>query len=262
MADTLSRDPARSQAWSAEERTLREDLAAAYRLIAHFGWDDAIYTHTTARLPGPDHHFLINPFGMTFDEICASDLVKIDIEGNVLEPTPWRVNPAGFVIHSAIHMASNDAACVMHLHTHDGVAVSCMKDGLLPINQTSLLIANAIAYHDFEGPAMNMEERKRLQDDLGDRQLMILRNHGTLAVGRTIGEMFSNMYLLERACTQQVRALAGGYDRVLFPSPEAAKYTSELMAQRDRKSNRSTADILFWPAMKRLLDRRDPSYKN
>src|SRR5215469_352019 len=189
---------------SAEEWKLRVDLAATYRLVVLYGWDDMIFTHISARIPGPDHHFLINPYGMLFDEISASSLVKIDIDGNKLDDSPYPVNPAGFTIHSALHMNRDDAHCIIHLHSTDGVAVSAQADGLLPIDQHAMLIIGDIAYHDFEGVAVDLDERERLVHDIGDRHLMILRNHGTLAIGKTCADAFMRMFYLERSCSMQV----------------------------------------------------------
>src|ERR1700738_4602296 len=185
---------------SAEEWQARVDLAAAYRLVAHYGWDALIFTHISARVPGPDHHFLINPYGLLFGEMTASNLLKVDLDGNLVEPTPYFFNPAGFTIHSAVHAAREDAKCVLHLHTVAGVAVSCQEHGLLPINQTAMLLNGQIAYHEYEGVALELDERPRLVADLGTKNAMILRNHGTLAVGPTVAEAFLLMYFLERAC--------------------------------------------------------------
>ena len=195
---------------SAEEWAVRVDLAAAYRLVALYGWDDLIFTHLSARVPGPEHHFLINPYDMMFEEITASSLVKIDVEGQPVVPTSHPVNPAGFVIHSALHMAREDAHAVMHLHTPHGQAVSAMADGLLPHTQTAMIAKHDVAYHEYEGIATYLEERERLVEDMGHKNMMILRNHGTLTVGETVAEAFIKMYFLERACEAQCLALAGG----------------------------------------------------
>jgi ribulose-5-phosphate 4-epimerase/fuculose-1-phosphate aldolase len=236
----------------AQEAGLRRDLAAAYRLVSLFGWDDLVATHISVRLPGGEG-FLINPFGMLFDEIRPDDLVKVDLDGNLLAPTAWGVNNAGFVIHSAIHQARDDAHCVLHLHTPDGIAVSCTEAGLLPLNQSAMLVARDIAFHEFEGVAVNLEERARLAADLGDKKLMLLRNHGTLAVGATVGEAFYSMYLLERACTIQVRALSLG--QPLHAASAAAV---------DQVAGRRPADpALFatvWAALLRKLDREQPGW--
>ena len=183
----------------------RVNLAACYRLIAHYGWDDLVDTHISARVPGPDHHFLINPYGLMFDEITASSLVKVDLDGNQLSKSEYSINPAGFTIHSAIHEVREDAGCVLHLHTPDGTAVASCMEGLLPMNQTAQLVTHDLAYHDYEGIALDHDERPRLQKDLGNKNHMLLRNHGTLTVGRSVASAFERMFHLERACTMQVR---------------------------------------------------------
>ncbi|MDB5448130.1 MAG: class aldolase [Phenylobacterium sp.] len=242
---------------SAEEGHIRRDLAACYRLVAMFGWDDLVATHISARLPGADEAFLINPFGMLFEEVTASSLVKISTDGEILAPTPHKVNAAGFTIHSAVHMAREDAGCVIHLHTRDGVAVSMIEDGVLPLNQTAMLVAGDIAFHEYEGVAVDLDERERLQRDLGDNHLMLLRNHGTLALGASVAEAFTRMYFLEWACSVQVRAL--GMGRPLH-DPDPTVITK--MGQRSPERSRSFADNLVWPALLRKLDRIDPSYKD
>src|SRR5437867_7550601 len=184
---------------STGEWQARVDLAAAYRLVALYGWDDLIFTHISARVPGADHHFLLNPYGMMFDEVTASSLLKIDLAGNKVMDSSYFINPAGFTIHSAVHEAREDALCVMHLHTDYGIAVSAQKDGLLPISQQAMFASASLAYHDYEGLALNEEEKPRLVADLGDKSHMILRNHGLLTVGRTAAEAFLAMFLLERA---------------------------------------------------------------
>ena len=241
---------------SAEEWQLRVDLAATYRLIAMYGWDDMIFTHISVRVPGPEHHFLINPYGMLFEEITASSLVKVDLEGNIVMDSPYFVNPAGFTIHSAIHMAREDAQCVLHLHTDDGVAVSAQKDGLLPISQNSLLVRSHLAYHEYEGVALNLDERQRLIADIGDKKLLMLRNHGTLAVGENCAMAFVGIYTLERACAQQVRAMTGE----LNMPPKAALDVTADQSQALFKAG--GIDLLAWPALMRKLDRLDPSYKD
>ncbi|MCZ6895259.1 MAG: class II aldolase/adducin family protein [Gammaproteobacteria bacterium] len=239
-----------------EEWQVRVDLAAAYRLVDHYGWTDMIFTHLSARVPGPEQHFLINPYGMMFDEVSASNLVKIDFEGNIVLSTGYDINPAGFCIHSAIHMSRDDAHAVMHLHTDDGVAVSAMAAGLLPVTQTAMIIHDQIAYHEYEGIALDLGERERLAADLGDKQAMILRNHGTLAVGKTVSGCFLTLYILERACSMQVRAMAGG--SLHQPSAESIKTSREqgrmLMASGER-------DQLAWPALLRMLDRKDAGFR-
>ena len=242
---------------SPEEWQLRVDLAATYRLVAAKNWDDLIFTHLSVRVPGPEHHFLINPYGLMFEEITASSLVKIDVDGNIVDETEFSVNPAGFTIHSAIHMAREDAHAVLHLHTDDGVAVSTQEFGLLPANQQALVIYPEVAYHDYEGVALDLDERERLVADLGDRHAMILRNHGTLTVGQTCADAYLRMYFLERACTMQVRALtAGGPDRFAkLPDGMIERVTGQGGMHRAGIGN------LSWPALMRWLDRRDPSYR-
>ncbi len=241
---------------SEEEWAIREDLAACYRQVARLGWDDLIFTHISVRVPGPEHHFLINPFGLLFDEITASSLAKIDLDGNVVLDSGHPVNPAGFVIHSAIHQAREDAMCVLHLHTLDGTAVSTQKEGLLPLNQTALLVREDIAYHDYEGVALDLDERERLVRDIGDKHLMLLHNHGTLTVGSTVAEAFTRMYYLERACSMQVRTLSGSQGAV-----EVEPAVVEKTAQQGNGLP-VVGNALLWPAMRRQLDRLDPSYKD
>ena len=241
---------------SDEEWRARVDLAACYRLVALHGWDDMIFTHISSRVPGPEHHFLINPYGMLFEEITASSLVKVDLDGVVVLETPYPVNPAGFVIHSAIHAAREDAHCVLHLHTPQGQAVAAQSHGLLPITQTAMLITDDVAYHDYEGIATDLEERERLVADLGEKGCMILRNHGTLTVGRDTAEAFLRMYFLERACEAQVLALGGG---AAVNEPPAG--TPEKTAAIARQAFDLVAHRLAWPALLRRLDRVDPSYK-
>jgi len=201
----------RSNTVTNEEWEQRVKLAAVYRVFARMGWDDMIYTHISARVPGPDHHFLINPFGLMYNEVTASSLVKIDLEGNkVDDDEPNEINYAGYIIHSAVHEARDDARCVVHLHTDSGVAVSCQKEGLLPLSQFNLFQYGGVAYHDYEGLALDADEKQRLVADLGEMRMMILRNHGTLTVGETVGEAFFHMYNLERACKIQIMAQAGG----------------------------------------------------
>ncbi|WP_398469395.1 class II aldolase/adducin family protein [Tardiphaga sp.] len=236
----------------------RVNLAAAYRLVALYGWDDLIDTHISARVPGPDHHFLINPYGLIFEEITASSLVKVDLDGNLLSETDYHINPAGFTIHSAIHEVREDAGCVMHLHTPDGTAVASCLEGLQPLNQTAQLVIPDLAYHDYEGVALDHDERPRLQKDLGTKNAMLLRNHGTLTVGRSVASAFERMYYLERACTMQVRT------RILGPTAYPVdqiviEKNAELVSNPDRAELRSTQ--LVWPPMLRKLDRRDPSYR-
>ena len=241
---------------SPEEWQLRVDLAACYRLAAQFGWSDLIFTHITVRLPGDKHAFLINPYGMMFDEITASSLVKIDLHGNKLEDSPFPVNPAGFTIHSAIHAARDDAHCVLHLHTVNGVAVAAQEAGVLPISQQSIFVLNSLAYHDYEGLALSDDEKPRLVADFGDKTYLMLRNHGLLTVGKSVADAFLNMYVFESACAIQIRAMAGGKPlRAIDP-----KIIDNAMAQARAVTN-SQYGMLAWPALLRKLDRSDPDYK-
>ena len=238
---------------SDEEWAARVELAALYRLVALHGWDDMVYTHISARIPGPEHHFLINPYGLYFDEITASSLVKIDLDGNILQETSSFINPAGFTIHSALHAAREDACFVMHLHTDQGVAVSAQKEGLLPLSQHALIILPRLAYHDYEGIALNHDERERLVADMGDKEVLLLRNHGTLAVGRTAADCWVNMYFLERSCLQQVMAMSGGRDGILI-APAASQ------AEVRNQVSRGIGGALAWPGALRRLDRLSPGY--
>ena len=244
---------------SAEEWAIRVDLAAAYRLVALYGWDDIIFTHLSARVPGPDHHFLINPYDMLFEEITASSLVKIDVEGQPVVPTSHPVNPAGFTIHSAIHMARDDAHAVMHLHTPAGQAVSAMEFGLLPHTQTAMIALHNVAYHDYEGIATDLEERVRLVEDIGDKHAMILRNHGTLTVGETVADCFLRLYFLERACEAQVKMLSAGIDRLYTP-PQGTP--EKVQRQTPAKGMGMLSQTLAWPALLRKLDRMDSSFRD
>jgi ribulose-5-phosphate 4-epimerase/fuculose-1-phosphate aldolase len=240
---------------SDEEWAIRVDLAAAYRMVAYYGWDDLIFTHLSARIPGPEHHFLLNPYNLMFEEVTASSLVKVDVQGNPVEPTPFITNPAGFTIHSAIHMARHDAHAVMHLHTPAGQAVSAQSEGLMPLTQTAMLIRGQIAFHEYEGVAVDLDERERLVADLGAKNAMILRNHGTLAVGKNVGECFIRLYYLERACQAQIMALSAG-ENVCVP-PQGAP---ELTAQQGEIGLPLAANLLAWPALKRRAYRLDPSF--
>jgi ribulose-5-phosphate 4-epimerase/fuculose-1-phosphate aldolase len=241
---------------SPEEWKVRVDLAAAYRLIAYYGWDDLVFTHLSARVPGPEHHFLLNPYNLMFEEVTASSLVKVDMNGNPVEPTPFITNPAGFTIHSALHMAREDAQAVIHLHTPDGQAVSAHADGLLPLTQTAMLIRGEVAYHDYEGVAVDLDERERLVADIGDKSAMILRNHGTLAVGETVGEAFVKIYFLERACEAQIKALSAGEGNLSNP-PQGSP---ELTAEQGKIGLKLGANLLAWPALLRKAYRLDPSF--
>lgn len=241
---------------SPQEWQARVDLAAAYRLVALHGWDDLIFTHISARVPGAQHHFLINPYGMMFDEIAASSLVKIDLAGNKVMDSPALVNPAGFTIHSAVHAAREDAQCVMHLHTDYGIAVSAQKNGLLPLSQQSMFALASLAYHDYEGLALDENEKPRLVADLGDKKYMILRNHGLLTVGQSAAEAFLGMFLLERACKIQILAQAGGGELVAIPDQILG-----LVAAQMKAVTVGQGAALTWPGLLRKLDRLDPSYQ-
>jgi ribulose-5-phosphate 4-epimerase/fuculose-1-phosphate aldolase len=242
---------------SEAEWKLRVDLAACYRLVALYGWDDLIFTHVSARLPGPDHHFLINPYGMTFDEVTASSLVKIDLEGKKLMDSPYEINPAGFTIHSAIHAARDDAKCVLHTHSLNGVAVSATKAGVLPVSQQSIFVLSSLAYHDYEGVALLEGEKPRLVRDLGDKSFFMLRNHGTLTVGPTIADAFLLMYIFESACTIQLRAQAASNE--LIPIDQKIVAGAQMAA---KQVTRSAGGALAWPALLRKLDRIDRSYRD
>ncbi|MBS0561911.1 MAG: class II aldolase/adducin family protein [Proteobacteria bacterium] len=252
-------NPAAMAGVSEEEWRIRCDLAALYRLIAHYRMTDFIYTHLSARIPGPDHHFLINKYGVLFEHMRASDLVKVDLDGNVVEDSPQskRVNAAGFTIHSAIHMAREDLMCVVHTHTAAGIAVSSQKHGLLPLSQHSLKFYGHIAYHDYEGIALDLDERERLVRDLGQHDAMILRNHGLLVGGKTIAHAWLNIYMLERACQAQVAALSGGAELVL-PPEEVRLHTA---AQFNRESSAEHMEMVWNAALSQIEGGR-PDYRS
>jgi ribulose-5-phosphate 4-epimerase/fuculose-1-phosphate aldolase len=241
---------------SREEWTTRADLAACYRLVHHFGMDDLVYNHISARVPGEEGHFLINAYGMTYDEITASSLVKIDLDGNVVQDsgTGLGINRAGFVIHSAIHRGRADVACVIHTHTPAGMAVSAMECGLLPLTQNAMYFAG-LGYHDYEGPAVDLDEQKRLVADLGAHEAMILRNHGLLSVGTTIPEAFITMYWLDRACQAQVFALLG---KTRLPDEKTIKTTND----RYQPGQRRNIGALEWQGLLRLAERRYPGFRD
>jgi ribulose-5-phosphate 4-epimerase/fuculose-1-phosphate aldolase len=234
----------------------RVDCAALYRLIALYGWDDMVFTHISLRIPGPDHHFLINPYGFMFDEITASSLVKVDLDGNVVAPTPYFINPAGFTIHSAIHAAREDAVCVLHCHTDAGVAVSAQKGGLLPISQTAMACTADLAYHDYEGVALDLDERERLVADLKGHGFMLLRNHGTLTVGDSAPSAFMRMFYLERACKMQVLAQSGGGELLVCDNDmevRVGKQVSPAFSQ-------AFGGMLAWPGLLRKVARQSPGF--
>jgi len=240
---------------SADEWQLRCDLAACYRLVALYGWTDLIFTHISARVPGPEHHFLINPYGMMFDEITASSLIKVDQDGNKLSESPLPVNRAGFVIHSAIHAVRDNAQCVIHTHTRAGVGVSAQQNGVLPISQQSMFVLASLAYHDYEGVALHDAEKPRLQDDLGMANYLMLRNHGLLTVGASIPDAFLSMYIFETACQIQLAAQAGGSElRMIAPSILGS--TAESM----KAQTSGMGGAFAWPALIRKLNRVDEGY--
>jgi ribulose-5-phosphate 4-epimerase/fuculose-1-phosphate aldolase len=255
FASSLQGSSVRSQVSDAEWEQ-RVNLAAAYRLVDLYGWSDLIFTHISARVPGSEH-ILINPYGMLFDEITASSLVKIDLEGNKVMESPYEINPAGFIIHSAIHAAREDANCVLHLHSLNGVAVSAQKNGVLPITQKSMFVLSSLAYHDYEGVVLTDDERPRLVRDLGDKRFLMLRNHGLLTIGDTIANAFLYMYQFEAACTMQIRAQSGGGELINI-DPRIVATGGEQM----RKVTRNASGALAWPALLRKLDRIDPSFRD
>jgi ribulose-5-phosphate 4-epimerase/fuculose-1-phosphate aldolase len=247
--------PSRRDQVSPEEWQLRVDLAAAYRIVAMFGWDDLVFTHISARVPGEGHQFLINPYGLMFEEITASSLVKIDTEGHKLDDSPFEVNPAGFTIHSAVHAARDDAACVLHTHSLNGVAVSAQKAGVLPLSQQSIFVLSSLGYHDYEGVALRDDEKPRLVKDLGRANFLMLRNHGLLTVGTSVAAAVQGMYLFETVCTIQVRAQSGGGE-LTSVHPEIIMTAREQSAQ----ATRGLGAQLVWPGLLRRLDRRLPGY--
>jgi ribulose-5-phosphate 4-epimerase/fuculose-1-phosphate aldolase len=241
---------------SPEEWQARVDLACAYRLVAHYGWDDLIFTHLSASVPGPDEHFLINPFGMMFEEITASSLVKVDLHGKIIMPSPYPINPAGFTIHSCVHEARPDVGAVMHTHTVAGIAVSTLKEGLLPLSQTALGFYNTVRYHDYEGLALVEDEKARLASDLGDGSALILRSHGLLTAASTIGETFLALFMLQKACEVQLAAMSAG--RELIQQPQEMADLVELQTH----SAFGLGAQMSWTALLRKMDRLDSSYRN
>lgn len=239
---------------SAEQAQLRIDLAACYRLVALYGWADLVFTHISARIPGPEHHFLINPYGLMFDEITASSLIEVDQGCNKLSESPHPVNPAGFVIHSCIHAAREDVGCVLHTHTRAGVAVSAQKDGVLPISQQSTFVLSSLAYHDYEGVAVREDEKPRLQADLGSATFLMLRNHGLLTVGRTVADAFLAMYAFQSACEIQIAAQSGGGPLVRIDPRIVEGIGHALKVQ-------GVGGPLIWPALLRKLDRIDTGFR-
>lgn len=241
---------------SPQEWALRVQLAACYRLVAHYGWSDLVFTHISARVPGPEHHFLINPYGLMFDEITASSLVKVDDQCRKVIDSPFPVNPAGFVIHSCIHDARPDVGCVLHTHTRAGVAVSAQKCGVLPISQQSTFVLSSLGYHDYEGVALRDDEKPRLVRDMGDKAHLVLRNHGLLTVGRNIPEAFLRMYTFENACRIQIDAQTGG--ELVTVDPAILQGLGEVL----KVVTAGQGPEIAWPALLRKLDRLDPSYQD
>jgi len=250
---------AREPEVAAAERRLRVQLAAAYRIADHLGWSELIYTHISLRVPGPEHHFLINPYGLRFDEVTASNLVKIDLDGNPVGDGRYKANEAGFVIHGAVHTAREDAQCVFHTHTLAGMAVSAQASGLLPVHMYSHNFHNRVGYHEFEGPSMNLGERERLVASLGSHPALILRNHGLLTVGRTVPEAFLRMWRLERACQIQIAAQAGG--ALHLPSPEVCEESARLADAFLTDRGEVGLGELEFDALVRVIDAKDPAYK-
>lgn len=242
---------------SPEEWAIRQDLACAYRMVAHLGWDDLNFTHLSARVPGDGFAFLLNPFDLAFEEITASSLMKVDAEGRSLVDNGMATNPAGFTIHSALQMGRADVKAVIHLHTIAGTAVSMMACGLLPLSQAAASVTFELAYHDYEGIAVDLDERDRLVQHMADKNSLILRNHGTLAVGSTIAEAFLRIYFLERACEMQVAAMsAAGLEGIVRPSEESV----ETAAAVTRQMGDMSANRLVWPMIRRKMERLDPSF--
>jgi ribulose-5-phosphate 4-epimerase/fuculose-1-phosphate aldolase len=242
---------------SPEEWQVRVDLAAAYRLVADYGWDDLVFTHISARVPGPEHHFLLNPYGMMFEEVTASSLVKVDLDGKIVMDSDYSINPAGFTIHSAVHAAREDARCVMHLHTDYGIAVSAQEKGLLPISQQSLFVLSSLGYHDYVGLALNDEEKPRLVADLGIKTFLILRNHGLLTVGPTVADAFLSMFLLERACRIQILAQSGGGKLVPIDERVFAQ-----IPKQEQIVTQGGGGRLVWPGLLRKLDRMNADFRD
>jgi ribulose-5-phosphate 4-epimerase/fuculose-1-phosphate aldolase len=244
---------------SPAEWQVRVDLAACYRLIHRFGLTDLVYNHATAKVPGEDHHYLINPYGHAYDEITASNLVKIDADGRIVDDGPFEINPAGFVIHSAVHEARADAVCVIHTHSRAVAAVSCLKDGFVPMTQAGFQFFNRIAYHDYQGFAVDAAEKRDLVRDLGPHKVMLLRNHGVLTLGRSVAEAFRRLYYIEQACQVQMDTLQMGRP-IIQPPAEVMEHTARQW--EGGAAGIGTETLREWPALLRMLDRIDPAYKN
>lgn len=251
--------PARNARCTAEEWALRVDLAACYRLVELFGFSDLVFNHITAKVPGEEHRYLINPYGLGYEEMCASNMVKIDLAGRIVEPCPHEINPAGFVIHSAIHAAREDAACVLHTHSPAATAVSCLPEGFVPMTQGGFQFHERIAYHEYEGFALDEEEKKRLVSDLGKRNVLLLRNHGVVTIGRSVAEAFRRQYFLEQACRIQLQVMQAGRQPHM-PKPGVAEHTARNWESGD--AGIGTAEPREWQALLRRLDRMDPSFRS
>jgi ribulose-5-phosphate 4-epimerase/fuculose-1-phosphate aldolase len=248
----------RLEAMSAEERQARVDLAACYRLVALYGMDDMFATHISARVPGAEEHFLVNPYGLLFTQVTASNLVKVDLDGKIVQDTPYKINPAGFIIHSAVHGARPDAKCVIHTHTVAGMAVSCLEIGLLPLSQKSMRFYNRIAYHDYEGKSDNISERERLVADLGAMNAMILRNHGLLVCGPSVMSAFKTMMNLEKSCKVQIAVMSTG-GKTIPLSHEVMEHAASQFDRDDTPGRAGRYD--GWPALLEMLDAVDPSFR-
>jgi len=258
MTQTVSTLNSQSTRYSDEEWKLRVELAACYRVFDYLGWTELIFNHISLRVPGPEHHFLINPYGLWYSEVTASNLVKIDLQGHHVEPSEYPVNPAGFIIHSAVHAAREDALCVMHTHTTATMAVACQQDGLRTDNFYSAFLHGDVAYHDFEGLTVYPEEQQRLVASLGEKNIMLLRNHGPLTVGRSVSEAFRHLWTLQRACEIQLAAHANGA-AVIALGPEVVKNSQQGRDHKDPHAN--STDQMVFDALVRKIDAIDPSYK-
>jgi ribulose-5-phosphate 4-epimerase/fuculose-1-phosphate aldolase len=256
MDTKIATEPSRvREQVSSAEWQQRVNLAACYRLVALYGWVDLIFTHISARVPGPEHHFLINPYGLMFNEITASNLVKVGLDGHKVDDSPFDINPAGFTIHSAVHAAREDADCVLHVHSVNGVAVSAQEEGVLPLSQHSIFVLSSLAYHDYEGVALEADEKPRLVRDLGDKRFLMLRNHGLLTVGRSVAEAFVAMYFFETTCMMQVRAMAGG-----TPLRRIGNAIIDGAQRQMEEVTRGAGFGLAWPALLRRLDATAAGY--
>ena len=261
--DTIeTRLAARPRGMDPDEWAVRVDLAACYRLIAHFGWDDLILTHNSARVPGYEDQFLINPMGLMFDEITASNLLKLDLDGNLVEPSEYEPIQAGYVIHSAIYLGRPDVQCVIHTHTEADIAVGALEEGLLPLSQWAMRFYNRLGYHDYEGVSLDLDERERLQQSIGNHPVLVLRNHGLLATGRNVAEAFSSTYHFERSAAAQlkIQAAAAAGAKIVVPAPETCERQAAMFAGTGNLAR--LAGQREWPALLRLADRLDPSYRN